>query len=235
MIFFDKGRGSLNPYLDFISGEFKKVNKLMNPNRKKKILFLASGRGSNFQAVLRNLESGSIQGTPIGLISDKIDAPAIEFAQSKGIPCFPIPFSREDKEGFHLKILQKTQELGPDLILTCGYMRILQKDFIQAFPGKIINIHPSLLPAFPGIHSQKQAFDYGVQITGCTVHFVDEGVDTGPIILQEIVKIEPHMTEKDLTDAILAKEHKILSEAVSLFCEDRLLIQGRKVVIRDIN
>ncbi len=207
----------------------------MNQKRKKKILFLASGRGSNFQAVLKNWEEGRIFGEPIGLISDKPDAPALDFAKKKGIPGFSVPFSKEDREGFHSKILETARNLNPDLVLTCGYMRILRSDFIQTFKNRIINIHPSLLPAFPGIHSQKQAFDYGVRYSGCTVHFVDEGVDTGPIILQEIVKIEPSMTEKDLTEAILAKEHKILSEAVSLFCEDRLLIQGRKVVIRDIN
>lgn len=136
-----------------------------------------------------------------------------------------------DKSEYHKKLLNFLIELEPDLIVTAGYMKILKNQVIQAFPNRIINIHPSLLPAFPGLNAQKQAFEYGVKIAGCTAHFVDEGVDSGPVILQGVVKIEEGMSERDLTLEILKEEHKILPLAVQYFCEDRLKIHNRKVSI----
>ncbi|MBW0434258.1 phosphoribosylglycinamide formyltransferase [Leptospira yasudae] len=200
---------------------------------KKKIVFLASGRGSNLKAVLQSLKAGKIAGTGIALICDSPDAKALEIAQEFKLPSHVLNFaSFSDKGEYHKKLLNLLLELQPDLIVTAGYMKILKSPVIQAFPNRIINIHPSLLPAFPGLNAQKQAFEYGVKIAGCTAHFVDEGVDSGPVILQGVVKIEEGMSERDLTLEILKEEHKILPLAVQYFCEDRLTIQNRKVNIR---
>ncbi|EMF81271.1 phosphoribosylglycinamide formyltransferase [Leptospira weilii serovar Topaz str. LT2116] len=157
----------------------------------------------------------------------------MEIAQEFKLPSHVFNFaSFVDKSVYHKKLLNFLIELEPDLIVTAGYMKILKSQVIQTFPNRIINIHPSLLPAFPGLNAQKQAFEYGVKIAGCTAHFVDEGVDSGPVILQGIVKIEEGMSERDLTLKILKEEHKILPLAVQYFCEDRLTIQNRKVNIR---
>ncbi|EMY79011.1 phosphoribosylglycinamide formyltransferase [Leptospira weilii serovar Ranarum str. ICFT] len=199
---------------------------------KKKIVFLASGRGSNLKAVLQKIQAGKIRGTGIGFITDNPDAKALEVALEFKLPSHVLNFSSfSDKSEYHKKLLDLLLELGPDLIVTAGYMKILKSQVIQAFPNRIVNIHPSLLPAFPGLNAQRQAIEYGVKIAGCTAHFVDEGVDSGPIILQGTVKIEEGMSERDLTLEILKEEHKILPLAVQYFCEDRLKIQNRKVNI----
>ncbi|MDI7157416.1 phosphoribosylglycinamide formyltransferase [Leptospira santarosai] len=200
---------------------------------KKKIVFLASGRGSNLKAVLQNIKAGKIRGIGSALICDNPDAKALEIAREFKLPSYVFNFaSFTDKSEYHKKLLNFLVEQEPDLIVTAGYMKILKSQVIQTFPNRIINIHPSLLPAFPGLNAQKQAFEYGVKITGCTAHFVDEGVDSGPVILQGTVKIEEGMSERDLTLKILKEEHKILPLAVQYFCEDRLTIQNRKVNIR---
>lgn len=202
------------------------------PKPRKKLVFLASGRGSNFEAVLASLRKKKIHGDPICLVTDNPSAKAIQVAESFRIPVKVLDFkSYSQKSQYHEELLRTLQELSPDLIVACGYMRILKPEIIRTFPNRILNIHPSLLPAFPGLDAQKQAFEYGVKIAGCTAHFVDEGVDSGPIILQGVVKIEEKMTERELTLAILKEEHKILPLAVKLFCEDRLLIKDRKVSI----
>ncbi|ABJ75915.1 MULTISPECIES: phosphoribosylglycinamide formyltransferase [Leptospira] len=199
---------------------------------KKKIVFLTSGRGSNLKAVLQRIKVGKIRGVGSALICDNPDAKALEVAQEFKLPSHVFNFaSFVDKSEYHKKLLNFLIELEPDLIVTAGYMKILKNQVIQAFPNRIINIHPSLLPAFPGLNAQKQAFEYGVKIAGCTAHFVDEGVDSGPVILQGVVKIEEGMSERDLTLEILKEEHKILPLAVQYFCEDRLKIHNRKVSI----
>ncbi|WP_061248621.1 phosphoribosylglycinamide formyltransferase [Leptospira alstonii] len=199
---------------------------------KKKIVFLASGRGSNLKAVLQKIQAEKILGTGIAFITDNPDAKALEIAREFKLPSHVLNFvSFSDKSSYHQKLLNLLLDLKPDLIVTAGYMRILKSQVIQAFPNRIINIHPSLLPAFPGLNAQKQAFEYGVKIAGCTAHFVDEGVDSGPVILQGTVKIEEGMSERDLTLEILKEEHKILPLAVQYFCEDRLKIENRKVSI----
>lgn len=153
-------------------------------------------------------------------------------AKKFGISTKVIPYSSyTSKLDYHRDLLHQVEAYDPDLIVACGYMRILKPDFVQRFPNQIINVHPSLLPAFPGLDSQKQALDYGVKVAGCTVHFVWEGVDTGPIILQKAIAIRPEWTEKELSLAILKEEHKILPLAIQLFCEDKLKIKERKVEI----
>jgi len=200
--------------------------------KEKKVLFLASGRGSNFENAVKAIRKKKAPIDILGLVTDNPEAKAIDLAKGFQIPSYALPFANyKDKKDYHKDLLKKVQELSPDLIVACGYMRILKPEFVNSFPGKIINIHPSLLPSFPGLDSQKQAIDYGAKISGCTVHFVEEGVDTGPIILQTSVEIEPSWGEKELSGAILKEEHKILPLAIQLFCENKLRINGRKVVI----
>lgn len=201
---------------------------------KKKILFMASGRGSNFRAIVEALQTGQIANAEsAGLIVDRKDTKAAMFARQSKIDVFEIDYaSYTDKAGFNEDLLLRTKSINPDLIVTAGFMRILKSDFVNSFSGNIINIHPSLLPAFPGMRAQKQAVEYGVKIAGATVHFVDEGVDSGPIILQAAVAVQPEDTEETLASKILEREHEIIVEAVQLFCADRLQIQGRSVRIK---
>ena len=189
----------------------------------KKIVVLASGRGSNFQALIDACKNNEIHGKIIALITNNSQALALERAQKNNIPVFVT----EPKN-----ILSQCNKLNPDLIVLAGYMKILEKAFIDAFWNKIINIHPSLLPSFPGLNAQKQALDHGAQVSGCTVHFVDHGVDTGPTILQTAVAVLPHDTIDDLSARILEKEHTTLVQGVKLFCDDKLVVQDRNVYIK---
>ena len=189
----------------------------------KGIIVLASGRGSNFQALIDACKNNEIHGKITALITNNGEAQAIARAQKNNIPVFVT----ERKN-----ILSQCQKLNPDLIVLAGYMKILEKAFIDAFQNKIINIHPSLLPAFPGLNAQKKALDHGAQVSGCTVHFVDHGVDTGPIILQTTVPVFSHDTVDDLSARILEKEHMTLVQAVKLFCDDKLVVQERGVYIK---
>lgn len=203
---------------------------MFSTKKPKRILFLASGRGSNMQAVLEFLKENPKLGKGVGLLSDNPEAKALSIARDFGLEAIAIPFSHySNKSRYHEDLLEKAKEFDPELVLACGYMRILKPDFVKTFPQKIINIHPSLLPSFPGLDAQKQALEYGAKVSGCTVHFVEEGVDTGPIILQKAVAITENMTEKELSLRILQEEHKILKEAVKAFCEDKLKIEGRTV------
>ncbi len=200
----------------------------------KKIGVLVSGRGSNLQAIIDAVESGYIKAEISVVVSDNPDAYAIKRAEKHGIPFEVVDYkeyaSREEAERRIASILE---EKGVDLIVLAGFMRVLTPWFIRRFRWKIINIHPALLPSFPGTHGQRQALDYGVRISGCTVHFVDEGVDTGPIIIQVAVPVLQDDDEESLSDRILAFEHKALPFAVKLFVEDRLEVKGRKVIIKD--
>lgn len=205
---------------------------LFQKNHLKRVVFLASGRGSNFDAVAKKIRNKKISCLPVGLISDNPEAKCLELARSYGIPSFLVDFkSFANRKDFHAALLDKVDSLKPDLIVTAGFMKILSPEFVRSYALKIINIHPSLLPSFPGINSHKEALEYGVKFSGCTAHFIDEGVDTGPIILQSIVKIEDGFTESDLSRAVLKEEHKILPQAVDLFLRDKLKIEGRKVKI----
>ena len=202
-----------------------------------KIGVLASGRGSNFQAVLDAIKSGRIKAEISLLISDKPDAYALTRARNAGIEAFYLDpkdfFSFSPaKDAYFEKIAEEFTAKGIGLVLLAGFMRIVKKPLLDAFPWKVMNIHPALLPSFPGLHGQRQAEGYGVKISGCTVHFVDEGMDTGPVIIQAAVPVRHDDTEDSLSERILKCEHKIYPEAVRLFAEGRLRVNGKKVEIK---
>lgn len=199
---------------------------------KKKIIVLASGQGSNFAALRESLRRKKTNGEIIALISDNPESNALLLAASFGIKSISIPYKKEERESYHQKLLFTLREMEPDLIVTAGYMRILPPEIVDSFPLKIINIHPSLLPAFPGIASIKKAWEYGVSLTGCTTHFVDNTVDGGIIISQAVVKITKEMNLESLEAAIHKAEHKILPQTVRYFLEDKIQIQDRRVYIQ---
>jgi phosphoribosylglycinamide formyltransferase-1 len=197
-----------------------------------KAAVLASGRGSNLQALIDEWQEGSLPVELAGVGSDNINAQALVRAEQAGIPVRA--FLREnyaDKDSFEKDILNWLEELGTELLILAGYMRVLSQHFIRQAEYPIVNIHPSLLPAFPGLHAQKQALEYGVKVSGCTVHFVDEGMDTGPIILQQAVPVFEEDNEATLSERILKVEHEIYPEAVRLIALGKVTRQGRKVTI----
>lgn len=199
---------------------------------KKRIAVLASGRGSNFQAVVNALKTGKISGSCKSLITDNPNAYAIEHARKAKIPVIIIDYtSFSSREDYERALLSAMQQVNADLFILAGYMRILGNSVVRAFPGKIVNIHPALLPSFTGLHAQRQAVQNGVKISGCTVHFVDESLDGGPIILQHCVAVKENDDEVSLAERILKYEHECLPEAIRLFCEDRLEIIGNRVRI----
>jgi phosphoribosylglycinamide formyltransferase 1 len=201
----------------------------------KRIAVLASGRGSNFQAVVDAIGAGTIPARCVALITDNPRAYAIERAQKAGIPVVVIDYaSFPSREVYERALMSAMQQQEADLFVLAGYMRILGKTIVQAFPGKMVNIHPALLPSFTGLHAQRQAIAYGVKVAGCTVHFVDEHLDCGPIILQKCVQVLPDDDEDALAERILEEEHRCFPEAIRLFCEDRLEIVGRIVRIRGL-
>lgn len=198
----------------------------------KRIAVLASGRGSNFQAILDSLSRGEINGRCVALITDKKDAYAIFRAQAADVTVIVVNFSDyPTKAAYETDLLAAMQSVHADLFVCAGYMRIIGKEIIHAFTGRMINVHPALLPAFSGLHGQQQALEYGVKIAGCTVHFVDEGLDSGPIIVQKTVPVFDDDDGDALDERILAQEHIAFPEAVALFCADRLLVTGRRVKI----
>ena len=198
----------------------------------KHIAVLASGRGSNFQAVIDAIEEGVVPASCCGLITDNPQAYAIQRAEKAGIPIYIVDFSAyPSKEAYEADLEKAMTKCGADLFILAGYMRIVGNTIVQAFAGRMINIHPALLPSFPGLHAQKQAIDYGVKVSGCTVHFVDEHMDNGPIILQACVPVLDGDDEDTLAERILVQEHRCLPEAVRLFCQDRLRIEDRVVRI----
>lgn len=199
---------------------------------KKTVSFLISGRGSNFTAVAQKILEGQIKAKIGIVISDKEDAGGLNKARELGLnAAFVDPKAAGSKEAFEREMINVLKKHKTDLIVAAGFMRILSPFFVNSYRNRIINIHPALLPSFPGVDGQKQAFDYGVKITGCTTHFIDEGTDTGPIILQAAVPVEKDDTLSTLASKILKEEHRILPESVRLFCEDRLKVMGRRVII----
>lgn len=198
----------------------------------KNIAVLVSGRGSNLQAIIDSIEEGDLEARISVVISDVRDAHALMRAKKHGIDAvFVDPEKYSSKELYEKEVLKTLEIHEIELVLLAGYMRILGKTLLSAYNNRIINIHPALLPAFPGLHAQKQAFEQGVKVAGCTVHFVDEKLDGGPIIMQSCVEVKEDDTYKSLADRILEQEHKIYPEAVKLFVENRLSIEGRKVKI----
>ncbi|MDA8087634.1 MAG: phosphoribosylglycinamide formyltransferase [Nitrospiraceae bacterium] len=201
-----------------------------------KIGVLASGRGSNFRAVADGVKSGRIKAEIKLLITDMPGAYALERAREAGIESFYLdPRDFHTKDAYFRKIAEEFAAKGVGLVLLAGFMRIVRKPLLDAFPWKVMNIHPALLPSFPGLHGQRQAADYGVKISGCTVHFVDEGMDTGPIIIQAAVPVRHDDTEESLSKRILEYEHKIYPEAVRLFAEGRLEVSGKRVIVRGLS
>ena len=194
---------------------------------------LASGRGTNLQAIIEAIKEGRIEGKIGIVISDNRDAFALKRAKQNNIETEYINFkSFKNRENYDKKIVECLKEKDVDLVVLAGYMRILSSHFIKMYKNRIMNIHPALLPSFPGLHAQKQAVEHGAKISGCTVHFVDEGVDSGPIILQKAVEVSDDDTEESLAERILKEEHQIYPQAIQLFSEDRLAIKGRRVFIR---
>ena len=195
---------------------------------------LASGRGSNLQAILDACESGQIPARVAVVISDNNSAFALERARRAGINAeYVNPKAFSGKSNYERKIVEVLQQNNVELVCLAGYMRLVGEELLAAFNQRVINIHPALLPAFPGLHAQEQAWNYGVKFSGCTVHFVDDGMDTGPVILQAVVPVAASDTAETLAERILEQEHKVYPEAVRLFCEGKLEIKGRKVYIKD--
>lgn len=198
-------------------------------SRKLRLGVLVSGRGTNLQAIIDSINEGKLSAEIAIVISDNPNAMALERARKANIPTAYVKPGR--KSEFEREIIDILEKNNVDLIVLAGFMRILSPNFVNHFPLRIINIHPSLLPSFPGLEAQRQALEYGVKITGCTVHFVNEIVDGGPIILQEAVPVYDDDTVESLSARILEKEHKILVEAIRLFGENRLRVSGRRVFI----
>jgi phosphoribosylglycinamide formyltransferase-1 len=195
---------------------------------------LASGRGSNFQALAAASRAGSMPADVVVLISDRADAPALDLARAAGIEALVVPPREHPGRAAHDKAVTDALEARRvGLVCLAGYMRILGAGFVEHFRGRLLNIHPALLPAFPGLHAQRQALEHGVRVAGATVHFVDEGTDTGPIVLQAAVPVRRDDTEATLSERILAEEHRIYPDAVRLFAEGRLQIEGRRVRIKE--
>ena len=196
------------------------------------IAVFASGRGTNFQSIIDAVKTGEIEAEIKILISDNQDAGALKRAEREDIEnIFINPSHFESKEDYEEELINILEGVNTDLVVLAGYMRILSPFFVSKFKNKIVNIHPSLLPAFKGLEAQKQAVEYGVKYSGCTVHFVDQGMDTGPIIKQAVVEVKADDTAEDLAARILKEEHKIYPEVVKLIAQDRLEIEGRKVKI----
>ncbi|HSQ78923.1 MAG TPA: phosphoribosylglycinamide formyltransferase [Nitrospirota bacterium] len=203
--------------------------------KKVKLAVLVSGRGSNLQAVIDNIEKGTLSAELAVVISDQADAYALERARKHNIPAVHVSAKgfkgkRDDYDALLVKELRKR---NVELVCLAGFMRIITPTLIKAFPNRILNIHPSLLPAFPGLHVQKKAIDHGAKFSGCTVHFVDEGMDTGPIIIQAVVPVLDNDTEDSLSERILKQEHKVYSRAIQLYAEGRLKVKGRRVLLTD--
>ncbi len=195
---------------------------------------LVSGRGSNLQAIIDTTEAGELPARVTVVISDKAEAYGLERARNHGIPAVHInPKDFADKTAYEAEIVRILKEHGVGLVCLAGYMRLVGSTLLAGFPERVINIHPALLPAFPGLHGQEQAFNYGVKVSGCTVHFVDVGMDTGPIILQVTVPVLEDDTADTLAARILEQEHRAYPRAIRLLAEGKVEIDGRQVRVRE--
>lgn len=199
-----------------------------------KIGVLASGRGSNLQAIIDAIRAGELPVELAVVISDNADAAALERARKAGAPAVHIdPKGFPTKRDFYGEITRLLRAHGVELVVLAGFMRIVKDPLLAEYEHRIINIHPALLPSFPGLHAQQQAVDYGVKVSGCTVHFVDPGVDTGPIILQKPVPVMDDDTGDTLADRILVEEHRLFPRAIRLIAEGKVRVEGRKVYISE--
>jgi phosphoribosylglycinamide formyltransferase-1 len=197
---------------------------------KKRLGILLSGRGSNFLAIADAIAAGKLDAEIGVVISNRPEAPGIEAARARGLNAVVLPSRGLDREIYDRQLVAELEKNRVDLVCLAGYMRLLSGHFIRSFPMQILNIHPSLLPAFPGLDAQHQALEHGVKFSGCTVHFVDEGLDSGPIIKQAIVPVQDDDTVETLSARILKEEHRIYSEAIALVCSGRYRIEGRRVI-----
>lgn len=197
-----------------------------------RLAVFASGRGSNFKALVEAGREGKLPEAEFALLfSDRPQAPVLEFAREAGIETLHLaPKDFEDRSAYEEAVLERLNELKIEGVCLAGYMRLVGTALLKAFPMKILNIHPALLPSFPGLHGQADALNYGAKISGCTVHFIDEGVDTGPIVVQRSVEVRDEDSEESLAARILAEEHKAYPEAVDLFTRGRLRVEGRRVI-----
>jgi len=195
---------------------------------------LASGSGSNLQSIIDQIENGNLDASIKVVVSNNPDAYALERAEKHAIPAVVIDHNIfNDRNKFDQKMIDVLNSYSIELVIMAGFMRILTPRFIKAFPMRIMNIHPAILPSFQGIHAQERAFDYGVKFSGCSVHFADEGVDTGPVIIQSVVPVYDDDTADTLQQRILKEEHRIFPQAIQFYAEDKLEIIGRKVRVKD--
>ena len=195
----------------------------------KRLGILLSGRGSNFEAIADSVAAGRIQAEIAAVISNKASARGLEIARERGLPALCIPSKDVPREEYDRLLVAELKSRGVELVCLAGFMRLLTAEFCAAFPMRILNIHPSLLPAFPGLDAQQQALEHGVKITGCTVHFVDPQLDAGPIVLQAAVPVLENDTAESLSARILVEEHRIYGQAISIVLAERWRIDGRRV------
>jgi len=202
----------------------------------KNVAILLSGRGSNFLALSDAVEAGRIPARVVRVLSDRPGAQGLKHAEARGYStcCLP-PAGTTDREAYDRKVAAELKSAGAEIVCLAGFMRLLSPWFVRQYPHRILNIHPSLLPAFPGLHAQRQALEWGAKVSGCTVHLVDAELDHGPILLQETVPVLEDDTEETLSDRILEHEHRIYPEALRLVCEERVRLEGRRVRIEDNN
>lgn len=197
----------------------------------KKIAILLSGRGSNFAAISDAVEAGLIPGRIVLVFSNREEAPGLELARRRGYATAFVPSLGREREEYDRCVVEGLRQVNADVVCLAGFMRLLSPYFVREFPHRVLNIHPSLLPAFPGLHAQRQALEWGAKVTGCTVHFVDDQLDHGPIIVQRAVPVLAGDSEEALSQRILEQEHQAYPEALRLFCEDRLRVNGRRVEV----
>jgi len=197
----------------------------------KRVAILLSGIGSNFMALSDQIEAGRIAGKIVAVLSNIPNAPGLQEAERRGYSTFTIPSRGKNRSEFDQEAVRCLQEQETEVVCLAGFMRLLSPTFVQAYPNRILNIHPSLLPAFPGLHAQQQALEWGAKVSGCTVHFVDEKLDHGPIILQRSVPVLDDDTEETLSARILEQEHIAYPEALALICADRIRIEQRRCVV----
>jgi phosphoribosylglycinamide formyltransferase-1 len=196
-----------------------------------KLGILISGRGSNFEAIADHIAAGDLDAEIAVVISNRSEAPGLEAARRRGLPAVAIPSKGLDREVYDRMVMEELRRRGVELVCLAGFMRLLSATFVRAFPNRILNIHPSLLPAFPGLDAQHQALEHGVRVTGCTVHFVDECLDAGPILIQAPVPVLDADTVETLSARILKEEHRIYSEALRIAIGGAYRIEGRRVIL----
>ena len=198
----------------------------------KRLAILLSGRGSNFEAIANNAANGSLEAHIAAVISNRPEARGLLVARQRGIHAVALASRGMDREAYDRALIEELRKYDVDLICLAGYMRMLSAGLVRQFPNRILNIHPSLLPAFPGLDAQRQALEYGVKISGCTVHFVDEYLDAGPVLLQAAVPVLDDDTVESLSARILEEEHRIYSEAIRIVLRGDCRIEGRRVVLK---